>query len=67
MTTINHTVAKQVINGQYPVIWTFYPDKNLHIVQYGAEVRCTNDSIDAAKEFGYCLHHAAECAGLLDR
>ena len=37
-----------------------------HQVRYGLQVHHFNDSIDAAQDFGCCVHHYAECYGLLD-
>jgi hypothetical protein len=38
---------------------------NLHQVRYGLETKQFQDSIEAATEFGYCIHHYAECEGLI--
>ena len=37
----------------------------LHQVRYGLQVSQFHDSFMAAREFGHCVHHYAECEGLL--
>ena len=51
------------------VVWTWKKTRRteLHQVRYGLQVRQFPTSEDAAHEFGLCVRHQAESAGLLDR
>lgn len=57
-------IAINLEDGQFPVAWK--RGKRSHIVTYGAEIISTNDSMVAAKFYGECVHHQAQCAGKLD-
>ena len=52
------------------VIWSKAPKNQRrnkrHQVRYGLQKRQFRNSADAAEEFGFCVHHQAECSGLLD-
>lgn len=47
------------------VVWSKGGKKN-HQVRYGLQVKGFNNDIDAAKEYGLCVRHNAECDNLLD-
>lgn len=57
-------IARVEINHQYPVSWSFVG--GLHNVVYGEQVRAFDCDLAAAREFGECVRHAAECAGAFD-
>lgn len=46
------------------VVWSLKGP--VHQVRYGLEVKTFKDDIEAAKEFGLCVLHCAECSGLYD-
>ena len=58
-------VASYTNEHSYTVEWL--KASNGYVVRYGAQMTAfhCNESMAAAKEFGRCCHHAAECAGLL--
>ena len=58
------TIALHQIEGQYDVHW--YSIGSNHIVLYGLQRIKYDRAQDAAKAFGNCVHHQAECAGRLD-
>ena len=53
-----------IVETYYDIVWS--RKKTLHQVRYGLQVRRFSTSDDAAHEFGLCVRHQAECAGLLD-
>lgn len=46
------------------VVWSRGGKKN-HQVRYALQVKTFTDSMEAAQEFGECVHHAAECVGIV--
>lgn len=54
-----------VIPGQYPVKVTQRKNGKTFTVQYGAEVKRGLSWEQAAAEYGQCVFHAAQCAGLI--
>ena len=48
------------------IVWS--RSRNTHQVRYGLQVKqvAASDSIDAAQEFGRCVHHLEQCNGKLD-
>ena len=49
----------------YSVTWQF--DGDDHQIIYGSHTRVYTNDIKAAHEFGECVRHSLECAGVLDR
>lgn len=56
-------VAQHLIEGQFPVLW--YVSRTKHYIIYGAQVNETENGMEAARLFGYAVHHQAECEGRL--
>ena len=49
------------------IVWS--RDDGRHMIRYGLQTEFfvgPNASLDAAREFGECVHHYLECCGLLD-
>ena len=46
------------------VFWTMSGKR--HAVRYCLQVKTFSDGVEAAKEFGLCVRHAAECDGLFE-
>ena len=61
-------IARYQTDGAFPVQWSV-DGRGRHAVRYGEQVHTfkKSDDVKAAEEFGLCVRHAAECAGLLDR
>ena len=54
----------------YSVIWSYKPraaKAHRHAVTYDQQSKTFADDLQAAREFGECVRHAAECAGAFDR
>ena len=65
MSATPQVIAIYTNEHAYTVEWL--KASNGYVVRYGAQMTAfhRNESMAAAKEFGRCCHHAAECAGLL--
>jgi hypothetical protein len=50
--------------GKRIVVWSRRGKR--HCVRYGLQSKFFEDDVEAAKEFGLCVRHYAECCGLLD-
>jgi hypothetical protein len=61
-------VCAHTFYGQYPVEIRRYAKSGKWLVCYGMMRRQfpPNDDLAAFEEFGRCLRHAAECAGMTD-
>ena len=59
-------IAECAIPHQYAVRWTVN-GKGGHVVSYGFQVKAfkKSEDLEACHEFGVCVRHAAECAGLI--
>lgn len=64
MRTHKTLVAQHLVDGQFPVMW--YRTEYMHSVTYGGSHQVFENSDDAAKAFGFAVHHQVECAGRLD-
>ncbi len=65
-------IAKHQTKGSYDVTWQVH-GRNfhgaLHTVTYGHSERMfqgAGSDLKASREFGECVRHAAECAGIFD-
>lgn len=47
------------------IVWS-YSSPSTHQVRYGLEVTKCGNSLSAAEQFGYCVHHLEACNGKLD-
>ena len=63
---MRHVATYNNSSAPAPILWLFDYDVGVHIVTYGHDRISTSDSLDAARAFGEFMHHAVECAGLLD-
>ena len=62
-------IAKHETPGSYAVTWACLECAHyrlVHIVTYGHSEKTFHDNLAASREFGECVRHAAECAGLFD-
>ena len=62
-------IAKHKTPGSYAVTWQCHGRKHggqVHTVTYGHSERTFGNDLSAAREFGECVRHAAECAGIFD-
>lgn len=46
------------------IVWS-RSGKSNHQVRYGLQLKTFKDDLSAAREFGECVRHLAECDGLL--
>ena len=59
-------IAEYKAKGAFPVQWSV-DGLGRHVILYGAQATAfaKGADVEAAKEFGLCVRHAAECVGLL--
>lgn len=58
-------IQELTVEGQYTV--TLYQiGRKAFVVQYGQQIFADLDYTEAAHEFGECVMHALQCAGMLD-
>lgn len=58
-------ICTQQIEGQFPV--SIIKTGRTYTVTYGAQETKKLNWSQAAREFGNCVFHAIECAGLINR
>jgi len=60
------TLARHTTQDSYSVFWQF--DGERHFILYGEQVKIfpLGKDIAACREYGECVRHSLECAGLLD-
>ena len=54
------------IPGQYVVKWEWDARAKRHVITYGSHQYRRACDVDASEEYGRCIRHALECAGVLD-
>ena len=59
-------IIETTIDGQFTVKVTQDARRRTFAVTYGAEVKSGLTWEQAAREYGYCVFHAAQCAGLIE-
>ena len=62
-------IATHETPGSYTVTWAQLACAHhgrVHIVTYGHSEHTFHCDLKAGREFGECVRHAAECAGLFD-
>ena len=62
-------IAKHETPSSYPVTWQCHGRKHrgqVHTVTYGTWERILSCDLAASHEFGECVRHAIECAGIFD-
>ena len=62
-------IAKHETPGSYPVEWVCQGRRHrgqVHTVTYGHSERMFSSDLAASREFGECVRHALECAGIFD-
>lgn len=55
--------------GSYAVTWQVYGRKyhgQTHVITYGKSTTTLHCDLKAGREFGECVRHSAECAGIFD-
>ena len=62
-------IAKHDTPGSYAVTWQCHGRRyhgQTHVITYGHMRRTFSCDLAASREFGECVRHAAECAGIFD-